>query len=117
MFKGAIFLDAGNVWTLRPDADRCGSQFLLSRRMSENCPVNLPFNDPFYKQIAVGTGAGFRLDFKYFIFRLDLGVPLRYPRPVRNLMDTSPSEADYWHDFSNWRLRDVNFNFGLGYPF
>lgn len=115
--KGAVFLDAGNVWTLRPDRDRCGSQFLFSRRVSENCPTNIPFNDPFYKQIAVSTGLGFRLDFNYFIFRLDLGIPLRYPRPVRNMMDTSPREADYWHSFQGWKLNDVNFNFGLGYPF
>ncbi len=115
--KGALFLDAGNIWTLRPDPNRCGSQFLFRSRPSENCPEHTPRNDPFYKQIAIGSGMGFRLDFTYFIFRLDLGIRLRNPRPVRNMMDPNPREADYWENFKGWGLRDVNFNFGLGYPF
>ncbi len=115
--RGALFLDAGNIWTLRPDPDRCGAQFLLRSRASENCPEHTPRNDAFYKQIAIGSGMGFRLDFTYFIFRLDLGVRLRNPRPVRNMMDPAPREADYWENFKGWGMRDINFNFGLGYPF
>jgi len=60
---------------------------------------------------------GFRLDFTYFIFRLDVGVRLRNPYPIRNHMDPKPRERDYWENFSSWGMRDLNFNFGLGYPF
>jgi outer membrane protein insertion porin family len=115
--KGALFLDAGNVWTLDNDPTRCGSQFLLRTRASSNCPEHTPNLDAFYKQIAIGSGMGFRLDFNYFIFRLDLGIQLRNPRPVRNMMNPSPKESDYWENFSGWGIRDINFNFGLGYPF
>lgn len=115
--KGALFLDAGNVWTLNNDPTRCGSQFLLRSRASSNCPEHTPNLDAFYKQIAIGSGMGFRLDFTYFIFRLDLGIRLRNPRPVRNMMDPNPREADYWENFRGWGMRDINFNFGLGYPF
>ncbi|MBX2927336.1 MAG: BamA/TamA family outer membrane protein [Saprospiraceae bacterium] len=115
--KGALFLDAGNIWTLRPDPARCGSQFLLSPRISENCPEHTPRNDAFYKQIALGSGFGLRLDLTYFIIRMDLGVQLRNPRPVRNAMNPNPREWDYWENFRGWGMRDINFNFGLGYPF
>ncbi len=115
--KGALFLDAGNVWTLRNDPARCGSQLLLRPHSSVNCPEHTPRNEAFYRQIAIGSGFGFRLDFTYFIFRLDLGVRLRNPRPVRNMMSLNPREADYWEDFKGFGMRDINFNFGLGYPF
>lgn len=118
MLKGAIFLDAGNIWTLKRDPDRCGSQFLLRKRVLEECgPDGLPMvNDPFYKQIAVGTGAGIRLDFSFFIIRLDMGMKLRYPFP-RNLWRGPVNEAQYWEDFRGWGLRDLTFNLGFGYPF
>lgn len=118
MLKGAVFLDAGNIWTLKRDPNRCGSQFLLRRRVLEDCAPDgsMMVNDPFYKQIAVGTGAGLRLDFSYFIIRLDMGVKLRYPFP-RNLWRGPVNEAQYWEDFKGWGLRDLTFNLGFGYPF
>jgi outer membrane protein insertion porin family len=115
--RGALFLDAGNVWTLRPDADRCGAQFLWRSRFSDACSGINGRNEAFYRQIAIGSGMGFRLDFTYFIFRLDVGVRLRNPFPIRNTMDPNPKERDYWENFSGWGMRDLNFNFGLGYPF
>ena len=115
--KGALFLDAGNIWTLRPDPERAGSQFLLKGRKIENSPTGqLTFNDPFYKQIAVGGGFGFRFDFSYFIFRLDMAVKLRNSFP-RNYFEGKTREWDYWEDLSGFGFRKVAFNFGLGYPF
>lgn len=118
MLKGALFLDAGNIWTLKRDPDRCGSQFLLRKRILNSCgPDGTPHvNDPFYKQIAVGTGAGLRIDFSYFIIRLDMGVKLRYPFP-RNLWQGPVNERQYWEDFKGWGFRDLTFNLGFGYPF
>ena len=57
ILKGALFCDVGNVWSLQEDASRPGAKFQLS---------------DFYKELAVGPGAGLRLDFSYFIFRLTL---------------------------------------------
>ena len=64
ILEGALFMDAGNIWTYNDDVDRPGSQFSFKR---------------FYKDIAVGTGAGFRFDFKFVIGRVDLGMKLRDP--------------------------------------
>lgn len=97
-FKGAIFLDAGNIWTLRADASRPGSQLRTDS----------------YKNIAVNTGAGFRLDVGYFVIRLDLGLKLRRPFP--------DEKGDYWIYDSIARLRKIslnnlNPNLAVGYPF
>ena len=58
-FQGAIFIDAGNIWTVRQYADQPGGLFTLSS---------------LYKEIAVAYGVGLRLNFDYFILRLDLGM-------------------------------------------
>ncbi|MDX1940243.1 MAG: BamA/TamA family outer membrane protein, partial [Saprospiraceae bacterium] len=80
--NGALFLDGGNIWTLRRDASRPGSQFLFASKSLEN--NNLPYlvNDAFLKQIALGAGFGFRFDMTYFIFRLDAGLRMRSPYPL-----------------------------------
>ena len=106
--NGAIFLDGGNIWTVREDETRPESQFLLRSKTVRNRDGDLIIAEPFYNQIALGTGFGFRFDFTYFIFRLDLGMPLKYPYRWRN--------DSYWVPPGLW-LRDINFNFGLGYPF
>ena len=55
-FDGAVFIDAGNIWTLRDYKDQPGGQFRF---------------DTFWRQIAVSYGLGIRLNFNYFILRLD----------------------------------------------
>ena len=57
--NGALFVDAGNIWTIRNYEDQPGGQFKFSE---------------FWKQIAVGYGIGFRMNFDYFILRFDLGM-------------------------------------------
>jgi outer membrane protein insertion porin family len=65
--EGALFVDAGNIWTLR-DNVRQGGKF-----SGQN----------FYKEIAVGTGVGLRFNFKFIILRLDAGLKLYDPaRPL-----------------------------------
>lgn len=118
--NGAFFLDGGNVWTLRRDPARPGSQFLFRDRAIENSTQPYPINDAFYKQIALGSGFGTRLDLTYFIFRLDMGLRMRSPFPLtENFSDGSRVvEQDYWYDWNKYNFWDlVNFNIGLGYPF
>lgn len=68
----------------------------------------------FYKEIAIGAGAGLRLDFSYFIFRGDIAMPLRNP--------TLP-ETERWIfnkiDFASsvWRKNNLILNIAIGYPF
>ncbi len=97
LLNGAFFLDAGNVWTLHPDPERPGSAF----------------TSDFYRQIAVGTGFGLRLDVKYTIIRFDMGLKLRNPYPN--------DEGYYWINygggFRNVRFKDFNYNIQIGLPF
>lgn len=113
--QGALFLDAGNVWTLRDDPDRCGSQFLLRSRPCTGVD-EIDINDPFYKQIALATGIGFRVDFTYFLFRFDLGLNIRNPRPISGTVKGA-REGDYWRDLSKLQLRNFEPHIGLGLPF
>ncbi|MFN7326482.1 MAG: hypothetical protein ACK5SQ_07855, partial [Chitinophagales bacterium] len=95
-FKGAIFLDGGNIWSISPDDNRPNS--------------NLTWNS--YQNFALGSGAGLRFDFGYSVLRFDVGLKLRYPY----LREDTQS---YWVQFNkdtNWRSL-TNFNVAVGYPF
>lgn len=65
-FEGALFVDAGNIWTMREDTLRPGSQFTAD----------------FLDQLAVAFGYGLRLNVEFFILRFDFGYKLRSPYPV-----------------------------------
>jgi outer membrane protein assembly factor BamA len=94
ILEGALFLDAGNIWAINKKDNRPGAIF--------------KYNE-FYKQIAIGTGTGFRIDFSYFIFRLDVGMKLRDPsQDLGNgwIIGVRPYTSD-----------DFNFSFAIGYPF
>ncbi len=90
--KGALFTDIGNIWLLKPSVDLPGGEFKF---------------DTFYKQFGIDVGIGIRLDFDFFIFRLDPAIPLRMP---------SWPENGSWY-FSQLQLKDIIWNFGIGYPF
>ncbi len=92
--EGALFLDAGNIWSINKRDNRQGALF--------------HFNT-FYKQIALGTGTGLRFDFSYFIFRLDLGMKLRDP--------SQPQNAGWIIGERPYKGNDFNLNFAIGYPF
>lgn len=98
-FKGAVFVDAGNIWLISDDPQRPGGEFEGSR---------------FYKEIAVGSGVGIRLDFDFLVIRTDVAMPLRKP---------SLPEDDRWTfdklDFGSrdWRRENVIWNIAIGYPF
>ena len=112
-YEGALFLDAGNVWTTIPDTSRTYSQLRWTPTYDEN---NVKISDNLFKYIAVGTGFGLRLDFSYFIFRLDLGMKLRNPYPQTDDQGNLIKEV-FWRSPFQQGLRDLNFNLGLGYPF
>lgn len=92
--NGAAFIDAGNIWTIRDYAEQPGGLFGF---------------DTFYKQIAVSYGLGLRLDFGFFVLRLDGGMKAYNPAGetiYRKLPLVHPS-------FS----RDFAFHLAVGYPF
>lgn len=93
IFNGALFVDAGNVWTYHPN---------------ESMP-NAEFNfNTFYKQFAVDAGFGLRLDVSFLIFRFDTAFALRNPYQNAN--------GSYWR-FDNGLLNNTRFQVGIGYPF
>lgn len=116
--KSVLFLDVGNVWTLDRDDERCGAHFRFSPT-SYTCGDEVFHHQAFYKQIAVGAGSGLRMDLSYFIFRLDVSVPLRFNYPRERPKDTGNiPEKLYWNDFkANSVGRSLVWQLGLGYPF
>ncbi len=92
-FEMAAYVDAGNIWTIRPYPEKPEGNFDFSR---------------FYKEIAVSYGLGLRLDFDFFLLRLDTGFKAYNPQK-------SGSER--------WAITNPNFtnnfawHFAVGYPF
>ncbi len=95
ILEGAVFLDAGNIWTFTEDDARPGAQFNFANLLDD---------------LAVGTGTGFRFDFKFVIGRLDLGLKLRDPS-IANGSKWIVANRSY--NFKN----DLTFVVGIGYPF
>ncbi|RFM36151.1 translocation and assembly module lipoprotein TamL [Chitinophaga silvisoli] len=98
--KGATFLDMGNIWMMKKDTLRAGSEFRLSK---------------LYHDLAIGTGAGLRLDFSFFLIRLDWGVPVKVPYFTGNKDGWYLSEWDLGS--SSWRRNNIIWNVAIGYPF
>lgn len=90
---GAFFVDAGNIWTYYADANRPRSQFNYQYVL---------------KDIAVGAGTGLRLDFTFFIFRLDTALKMR---------DPSLPSKNKWVMRNGLTGNDWNVSIGIGYPF
>lgn len=91
IFHGALFLDAGNVWLLKHDPYRPGGTLEAKT---------------FWKDIALGTGVGLRVDLGMMVIRGDLGYGLHAPY------------NNYKPDYFNIRFRDAfAFHLAIGYPF
>ncbi|WP_231425090.1 BamA/TamA family outer membrane protein [Pedobacter sp. Leaf250] len=104
---GALFVDAGNIWLRKEDTGipgttnngRPGSEFKFKNVLNE---------------LAVGTGAGLRVDASIFVVRLDVAFPVRKPylaEGQRWVFD------DIAFGNKDWRRQNLIFNIGIGYPF
>lgn len=93
-FDGALFIDAGNIWTLRDYKDQPGGQFRW---------------DTCWEQIAVAYGLGIRLNLNYFLLRFDAGMKAINPA-------YQDSERHYPIIHPNFK-RDFTFHFAVGLPF
>lgn len=92
IIHGAVFVDSGNVWLLKNDPQR---------------PGGLLEGKTFFKDLALGTGAGIRLDFGMLIVRGDLGVGIHAPY--------NTGKKGYYNmtSFGN----SLAFHLAIGYPF
>jgi len=108
---GAIFIDGGNVWTLRQDSTRLGSQLRWRSEFNPDDPDN-PIGGNFINQLALGTGFGIRIDFTYVVLRFDIGLRMRSPYINKT--------GSNWY-FEQWVKGDfsdlLNYNLALGFPF
>lgn len=98
LVKGAVFLDAGNIWLLKEDPEKPGAKF----------------SKDFMNELAVGVGAGLRFDFSFLVLRTDLAFPIRKPY----LADGERWVLDKISlGNSGWRSDNLVFNLAIGYPF
>ncbi|MEC3907118.1 BamA/TamA family outer membrane protein [Tamlana sp. 2201CG12-4] len=89
--NGALFIDAGNIWNvLDSETDE---RAIFSGLKSLN-------------NIAVGSGIGLRYDFRFFVFRLDIGLKTYNP---------ALPEGKRW--FKEYNFRNAVYNIGINYPF
>jgi outer membrane protein assembly factor BamA len=91
--ESALFADMGNIWTIRDYSGQPGGQFN---------PLT------FYKQIAGSVGLGVRIDFGYFLVRVDLGM---------KVYDPSMTGNERWRILSIDNTDDFALHLAFGYPF
>jgi len=92
--EGAVFADAGNIWSISPSDTREEAKFKFNK---------------FYKEIALNTGLGLRVDFSLFLIRFDIGNKVYNPGRPENNRFISPNK---------WLKRDnFSLHFGIDYPF
>ena len=88
----AVFLDAGNIWTIKNYPNQPGGLFQWNS---------------FYKELAFSWGVGVRPNFKFVVLRFDAGMKLYNPAKLERKWTFS--HIDFWEDFA--------FHFAVGYPF
>lgn len=93
-FNGALFVDAGNIWTLREYPEQQGGMFRF---------------DHFVKDMAVSYGMGLRFNFDYFILRFDFGM--KAVNPVYT------TKKEHYPIINPKLSRDLTFHFAVGLPF
>ncbi|SDG33594.1 Outer membrane protein assembly factor BamA [Pedobacter terrae] len=104
---GALFVDAGNIWLRKEDLGEPGKP--ETARLGSGFKLKNAFNE-----LAVGTGAGLRVDATIFVVRLDVAFPVRkpyLPEGQRWVFD------DIAFGNKDWRRQNLIFNIGIGYPF
>ncbi len=90
--NGAVFLDAGNIWLMRPDEARPGAAIDAKT---------------FFDEIALGTGFGFRYDLDFLVLRFDIGVGIHSPYKTKR--------SGYYNMPRFWD--SLGFHIAVGYPF
>jgi outer membrane protein insertion porin family len=95
--ESALFVDAGNVWFLKKDAGSPEERFNFSR-LGED--------------IAVGAGTGLRLDFSFFLIRVDYAWKIKDPSP-----DLSNADSQNKWFYGLKQPLKGQLQIGINYPF
>ncbi|MBV9987273.1 MAG: BamA/TamA family outer membrane protein [Chitinophagaceae bacterium] len=99
--SSALYADAGNIWNLKPNTDDPKAQFVFANLL---------------RDLAIGVGTGVRVDFSYFLIRLDVAYKLKDPaRPYNN------GWTDGFHFYetrpNGLKVSNYAFQLGIGLPF
>ena len=123
---GAAFLDAGNVWSwysLKEIFEAAGHpEYVNSLELPKGVTLydGIINNPEFAKQIALGTGAGLRLDIDGLVVRLDFGIGIHAPfQTYKYDKDGKPNydaPINTYYNIPSF-LDGFRVNFGIGYPF
>ena len=89
--KGALFIDAGNIWNAQDNVTDPLARFDGFRDLED---------------IAIGSGLGLRYDFDFFVFRFDTAFKTYNP--------ALPKATRWWSEYA---LNKAVFNVGINYPF
>jgi len=92
-FKGAVFVDAGNIWLLQDDDFRVGGKLKMKN---------------FFNELALGTGLGLRFDMQMLVVRADLGIGIHVP------YDTGKKG---YYNIADFKKDGWAFHLAIGYPF
>ncbi|WP_091149955.1 translocation and assembly module lipoprotein TamL [Mucilaginibacter pineti] len=110
--KGAVYMDAGNVWRLGKKAENPNGEFR--------------FNN-FLQSTAIGVGTGLRFDLSFFVFRLDYAFKFKDPqfngadqwvlfKHADELFSTGTFKRSYLQNYGD-NYAFAQLNFGIGLPF
>lgn len=105
-FDGAVFFDAGNVWTLKKNYSKEDNGYDIDGATPQNYQEGIFKFNSFYRHIAADWGIGLRLNLGFALLRLDWGLKI-YDPPTNAWMG-----PDDWFKKGNYGLQ-----FGVGYPF
>ena len=89
--NGAVFIDSGNIWNALDDVEDDSATFTSFSSL---------------KDIAIGSGFGFRYDFSFFVFRFDIGF---------KTYDPFYRDQNRW--FNDYNFANAVYNIGINYPF
>ncbi|HEX7847775.1 MAG TPA: BamA/TamA family outer membrane protein [Chitinophagaceae bacterium] len=95
--ESALFTDVGNVWFMKKEASDDPREIFKLSRLGED--------------LAVGIGTGVRVDFNFFIIRLDFGYKAKDPTPTQANEDLK----NKWFGYSI--RKGTQFQLGINYPF
>ena len=122
--NGAVFLDAGNVWNWRNTSELLSSEdyaaYCETMGLTEELQDGIIGNPNIAKQIALGTGAGLRLDIDGLVVRLDLGIGIHAPyQTYKYNKDGTPDLSRPINTYYNIpsAFDGLRLNFSIGYPF
>ena len=113
VLKGAVFMDAGNIWRLNAQAGAPNVEFRLNNLLPAT---------------AIDIGTGLRFDLAFFVFRLDAAFKFKDPQfngadqwvlvdHFNELFHSGPFKTNYAATNSGDTYNFMQLNFGIGMPF